>query len=155
MKNMSCEIIDSKCRWKQNVPDKEDQCSSSISQPGRHARTGYLVVAYLAVAFAIAGVFLPLLPTTPFLLVAVWAASKGSPRVHDWIYDQPRFARLINDWQQQGAVPLSAKWLATIMMIVSFLTLFLSGAQWMLLLGMCVFFLCIGGFLWSRPNPFH
>jgi uncharacterized membrane protein YbaN (DUF454 family) len=73
----------------------------------------------MAVALGIAGVFLPLLPTTPFLLVAVWAAPKGSQRVHDWIYDQPQFARLINDWHQQGAVPISAKWLATTMMVAS------------------------------------
>jgi uncharacterized membrane protein YbaN (DUF454 family) len=139
----------------QNVPDIEDQIDSSISPRGRHARAGYLVVSYLALALAVAGVFLPLLPTTPFLLVAVWAASKGSPRVHDWIFDQPRFARLINDWQQQGAVPLSAKWLATFMMIASLLTLTLTGAPWQLLLGMIIFFLCIGGFLWTRPNPSH
>ena len=137
------------------LPEKEDQYSSSISRPGGHARTGYLVLAYLALALAIAGVFLPLLPTTPFLLVAVWAASRGSPRVHDWIYDQPRFAKLINDWHEQGAVPVSAKWLATLMMVGSLLTLILTGAHWMLLLGMSVFFLCIGGFLWTRPNPQH
>jgi uncharacterized membrane protein YbaN (DUF454 family) len=139
----------------ENVSDLEDQCSSSISPRGRHARAGYLVVAYLALALAVAGVFLPLLPTTPFLLVAVWAASKGSPRVHKWIFDQPRFARLINDWQSQGAVPVSAKWLASFMMIASWLTLLLSGAPWLLLLGMSIFFLCIGGFLWTRPNPSH
>jgi len=52
-------------------------------------------------------------------------------------------------------VPVSAKWLATLMMIASLLTLILTAAHWMLLLGMIVFFLCIGGFLWTRPNPEH
>ena len=118
-------------------------------------RIGYLVIAYAALAIGIAGVFLPLLPATPFLLIAVWAGSRGSQRVHDWIFEQPRFARLINDWREQGAVPLNAKWLATIMMVASFATLIWSGADWKLLLGMGVFFCCIGGFLWTRPNPIH
>ncbi len=119
----------------------------------RHARLGYLLLAYSATAFGIAGVFLPLLPATPFLLVAVWAAPRGSQRVHDWIYDQPQFARLLNDWHEQGAVPLGAKWLATTMMIVSWCWLALLDYHWGLLLGMSLFFACIGSFLWTRPNP--
>ena len=120
---------------------------------GKRAQFGYLVLAYTATAFGIAGVFLPLLPATPFLLVAVWAASKGSQRVHDWIYSKPQFARLINNWHEQGAVPSSAKLLATGMMIFSWLFLFWSGYHWGFLLGMSLFFLCIGTFLWTRPNP--
>lgn len=139
------------------MPENESQepISYEAPMPGRHARFGYLLLAYVAVALGIAGVFLPLLPATPFLLVAVWAAPKGSQRVHDWVYDQPQFARLINDWHQQGAVPLSAKWLATAMMVASWLTLWWTGAHWGLLLGMSLFFACVGGFLWSRPNPVH
>jgi uncharacterized membrane protein YbaN (DUF454 family) len=133
--------------------DGEKQPGQKGTVPAGHTRVLYLVIAYIALALGIAGVFLPLLPATPFLLVAVWAGSRGSQRVHDWIFEQPRFARLVNDWREQGAVPPGAKWLATIMMIVSFLTLIWSGANWMLLLGMGVFFGCIGGFLWTRPNP--
>ena len=121
--------------------------------PGKHARLGYLLLAYTATALGIAGAFLPLLPTTPFLLVAVWAAPKGSQRVHDWIYQQPQFARLLDDWQQQGAVPLGAKWLATAMMIASWSFLVWRDYHWGLVLGMSLFFLCIGLFLWTRPNP--
>jgi len=121
--------------------------------PGKHARLGYLLLAYTATAIGIAGVFLPLLPATPFLLVAVWAASRGSQRVRDWIYDQPRFARLINDWQQQGAVPLSAKWLATAMMIASWSFLLWLEYHWGIVLGLSLFFLTIAIFLWTRPNP--
>ena len=137
------------------MSDSEEQLGENGTLPRGRARFLYLVVAYAALAIGIAGVFLPLLPATPFLLVAVWAGSRGSQRVHDWIFEQPRFARPINDWREQGAVPLSAKWLATAMMIASFLTLAWSGAGWLLLTAMAVFFACIGGFLWSRPNPVH
>ncbi len=135
--------------------DDVEHSAAEHPMPSRHARLGYLLLAYGATAFGIAGVFLPLLPATPFLLVAVWAASKGSQRVHDWIYDQPQFARLINDWHQQGAVPVSAKWLATLMMIVSWLFLVWREYHWGLVLGMSLFFMCIGIFLWTRPNPKH
>lgn len=135
--------------------DDADKAKQEHPMPGRHAQLGYLLLAYSATAFGIAGVFLPLLPATPFLLVAVWAASKGSKRVHDWIYDQPQFARLINDWHQQGAVPASAKWLATLMMIASWSFLVWREYHWGLVLGMSLFFMCIGIFLWTRPNPKH
>ena len=135
------------------TPEQVDETGQDHPKPGKRAQFGYLILAYTATAFGIAGVFLPLLPTTPFLLVAVWAASRGSQRVHDWIYSQPRFARLLNDWHEQGAVPSSAKWLATAMMMVSWLLLLWSGYHWSLLLGMSLFFLCLGSFLWTRPNP--
>ena len=135
------------------MTSNEKQASMTYPMPDKWARLAYMFLAYIATAFGIAGAFLPILPTTPFLLIAVWAAPRGSQRVHDWIYDQPQFARLINDWHQQGAVPLSAKWLATIMMIGSLLTLITTESHWMIMLGMGLFFLCIGGFLWSRPNP--
>lgn len=121
--------------------------------PGRHARLGYMILAYIATAVGVAGVFLPLLPATPFLLVAVWAAPKGSQRVHDWIYEQPRFARLLDDWHQQGAVPVGAKWLASAMMVASFSFLVWREYHWGLLLGMSLFFSAVGIFLWTRPNP--
>ncbi|MCP4433429.1 MAG: DUF454 domain-containing protein [Gammaproteobacteria bacterium] len=114
---------------------------------------GYLLLAYAATGLGIAGVFLPLLPATPFLLVAVWAAPKGSQRIHDWIYTQPAFARLINNWHEQRAVPLSAKWLATVMMLVSWLTLIAIDSHWIIVLSLSILFVCIGGFLWTRPNP--
>ena len=121
--------------------------------PGRHARLAYLVLAYTATALGVAGVLLPLLPTTPFLLVAVWAAPKGSQRVHDWIYAQPRFARLLDDWHQQRAVPLGAKWLATAMMLLSWSFLVWREYHWGLVLGMSLFFCAVGIFLWTRPTP--
>ena len=79
--------------------DGEKRFDQREPTPTGLTRLGYLLIAYAAVAIGIAGVFLPLLPATPFLLIAVWAGSRGSQRIHDWIFEQPRFARLINDWQ--------------------------------------------------------
>ena len=135
------------------MTEDTDEACQDTRPPGKRVQFAYLLLAYTATAFGIAGVFLPLLPATPFLLVAVWAASKGSQRVHDWIYSQPQFARLINNWHEQGAVPSSAKWLATGVMVFSWSFLFWSDFHWGFLLGMGLFFLCIGTFLWTRPNP--
>lgn len=135
------------------MTEDTDKTRQQHPMPGKRAQLGYLVLAYTATAFGIAGLLLPLLPATPFLLLAVWAASRGSQRVHDWIYSQPQFARLLNNWHEQGAVQSSAKWLATAMMIASWSFLLWSGYHWGFLLGMGLFFLCIGTFLWTRPNP--
>ena len=135
------------------VRDEEKTTPTEIPSPGPQARLAYLVLAYTATAVAVAGVFLPLLPATPFLLVAVWAGLRGSPRVHDWIYAQPRFAQLLNDWHEQGAVPRGAKWLATLMMTLSWSFLAWRGYHWGFLLGMCLAFIAIGTFLWTRPDP--
>ena len=135
------------------MTDESDSTLHQHPMPGPRARLAYLVLAYSATALGVAGVFLPLLPATPFLLVAVWAAPKGSQRVHDWIYDQPRFARLLDDWHDQGAVPIGAKWLATAMMLASWSFLVWREYHWGLILGMSLFFCAVGIFLWTRPNP--
>ena len=121
--------------------------------PPRRLRLVYLAVACVCIVLGLLGAVLPLLPATPFFLVAVWAASRGSQRVHDWIYRQPQIARLVNDWHEQGAVPPSAKLLATAMMIGSLSYLIWAQYHWFIVLGMSVFFAAIGGFLWTRPNP--
>lgn len=135
------------------MTENSNEACEDNPAPENKTRPGFVVLAYVATAFGIAGIFLPLLPATPFLLVAVWSASRGSPRVHDWIYRQPQFARILNDWHEQGAVPLSAKFVASAMMVFSWLFLLLTGYGWTVLLGLAVFFACIGTFLWTRPNP--
>ena len=52
---------------------------------------------------------LPLVPTTPFLLLALWATSKGSPELHERIRTDPRFRPTLEAWQRDRAVPLKAK----------------------------------------------
>jgi hypothetical protein len=72
-------------------------------------RPFWLVVGGLAVALAAAGVVLPLLPTTPFLLVAAFAFARSSPRLHAWLIAHPLFGPLIENWRRYGAISRKAK----------------------------------------------
>lgn len=62
------------------------------------------------------GIFLPLLPTTPFVLLAAFCFSRGSPRVEAWLLQHPRFGPVVRDWRSDRVIPLRAKQLATLMM---------------------------------------
>lgn len=79
-------------------------------------RWPYAALAYLAVGLAMAGVALPGLPTVPFLLLAAWAASRGSDRLHRWLYDHPRFGQALIDWEQQRAISRRSK-VATVLLL--------------------------------------
>ena len=64
------------------------------------------------------GIFLPLLPTTPFVLLAAFCFARGSPRIEAWLLRHPRFGPMVRDWRSDRVIPLRAKQLATLMMSV-------------------------------------
>jgi uncharacterized membrane protein YbaN (DUF454 family) len=86
----------------------------------------------LALATGIVGVFLPLLPTTPFVLLAAFCFSRGSTRLEAWLLGHPRFGPLIADWRARHAMPLRAKQLAWLMMALGS-----AWAAWVLPLRWC------------------
>lgn len=75
----------------------------------------------------IAGVILPGLPGTVFLLLALWAFSKSSARLHLWLFNHPRFGAPLRAWHARRAIPRAAKCMALGMMTVSFAALFWIG----------------------------
>jgi uncharacterized membrane protein YbaN (DUF454 family) len=80
------------------------------------ARLLWALAGALALATGIVGIFLPLLPTTPFVLLAAFCFTRGSTRCERWLLQHPRFGPLVRDWREHRAVPLRAKQLATVMM---------------------------------------
>lgn len=72
-------------------------------------RALYLTAAALFVGLATAGVFLPLLPTTPFLLLASWCLVRSSPRLHARLLTSPLFGPMILDWERHRGVRLHVK----------------------------------------------
>jgi uncharacterized membrane protein YbaN (DUF454 family) len=110
-------------------------------------------MAYLFLGFAVAGVVIPGLPTTPFVLLAAWAAAKGSRRLHGWLLEHRLFGPVIRDWQAHGAVSVRAKWASTLTMIVfAGILAGTSPKSWVTWFGV-VSMTVIAVWLWRRPEP--
>jgi uncharacterized protein len=109
-------------------------------------------LALLCVGLGFAGIFLPLLPTVPFLLVAAWAGGKGWPALERWLLEHPRHGPAIRRWRDHGAVPRRAKWAAVLTMLASCVLLALSSAALALKVGIPLMLLLVAGWLWTRPE---
>ena len=78
----------------------------------------YILCGWFFVALAALGAVLPVLPTTPFLLVAAACFAKSSPRLYQWLLRSPVFGELIRHWQETRSMPLKAKVMALLMIVL-------------------------------------
>jgi uncharacterized protein len=85
----------------------------------------YIVAGFISVALGIAGIPLPLLPTTPFLLLAAFCFARGSKRWHQWLMTQPTLSPYILAFREKRGLTRRQKW--RIGGLVTF-TLLLTGA---------------------------
>lgn len=142
------------------TPARDDATASSatgasVGQPGRSParRALLLAVGGACVALGIAGVFLPVLPTTPFLLVAAWAFARASPRFHAWLYRHPVLGPPLQRWSRHRVIPLPAKLLALTSMSASLaIVSLLSSAPWPLLAAMALTLALIAAYILSHPS---
>lgn len=109
-------------------------------------------LALASLALGVVGAFLPVLPTTPFLLVAAWAASHGWPQFEAWLVAHPRWGPPVQRWRDHRAVPRSAKWLASVTMLASVALVAASAAPWAVKLALPVFLLFVAWWLWRRAE---
>ena len=78
----------------------------------------WTIVGLLLLFIALIGVAVPLLPTTPFVLLAAFCFAKSSPRLHRWLLHSALFGPILEDWESKHCVTLNVKWLALSMMLV-------------------------------------
>ena len=119
----------------------------------RVARLAWLLVGFLSLSLGVIGIALPLLPTTPFILVAAIAFARSSNRLHDWLITHNIFGPLIDNWQRYGAISRRAKIISvTSMGILIAISLALAAPVSVLVLQLVV--LSIAAlFILSRPEP--
>jgi len=112
-----------------------------------------LAVGWVCVGLGVAGMFLPVMPTTVFLLIAAWAFSKCSQRFHRWLYEHPRLGRPVRDWHEHGVIPVRAKAIAMAMMTASLLyvTLFVADS-WTLPAVLAAVLGAVAAFILTRPS---
>ena len=130
-----------------------DAASTAESPHARHVRIAWLALAYVALALGLIGLVLPAIPTAPFIILAAWAATRGSKRLHRWMRQHRAFGPMLRAWEDHGAVPRRAKWIATISMalgVVSLLVVF--QGHWFAFVGIATMFV-IAVWLWLRPEP--
>lgn len=121
--------------------------------PNRLSRTLWLALATLSLALGIIGIVLPGLPTTPFVLLAAFAAARGSERLHAWMHSHARFGPMLRDWEREGAVSRRAKVFATVTMLGSAVVMFLISPRWWMAAIASGTMLIVGIWLWLRPEP--
>jgi len=113
----------------------------------------WFVVGLLALALAVVGALLPLLPTTPFLLVAAFAFARSSERLHRWLHDHAHFGPLILNWQRHGAISRRAKIIALSVIALTPVATWLAGVGVPILLLQIAILAMVAVFIITRPAP--
>lgn len=117
----------------------------------RLMRLAYMAVGSLALLAGLLGIFLPVLPTTPFILLAAACFARGSERLHGWLLANRAAGPIIREWREHRSMPPGVKPWAFLTMALSFgVSIALVPAHWhrLMLLALA---LVLGVFLWRVP----
>lgn len=116
----------------------------------RLLRVSFFVLGFCSVALGIAGAFLPLLPTTPFLLLAAWCFVKSSPKTHKWLYEQPALGKALRDWDRNKSIARPTKVTAMTMILFSLVVVWMkTNLLWLKIL-VSVILLVVSAFICTR-----
>lgn len=113
----------------------------------------FLTIGCFFLLLGIVGIFVPLLPTTPFLILTAICFNKGSAKFHKWLLNHRIFGPPIIDWQKNHVIQRKYKVLATVMMLLS--SAFLFSKESIPPAGkisFAVFVVAMLGFLWSQKS---
>lgn len=112
----------------------------------------WLLLAYVSIGLAMLGVLLPGLPTTEFVLLAAWAASRSSPRLAAWLDNHRLFGPLLRDWRNGGVITRRSKLLASLSMLVALSILLLTVKHLPSVAFAAAGMSCGAVWIWSRPE---
>jgi uncharacterized membrane protein YbaN (DUF454 family) len=114
-------------------------------------RATYLLCGLLAIALGVIGIFLPVLPTVPFLLVAAFCFARSRPEWAERLYNHPRYGPPLRQWRDRKSIGRKAKYSALAAMAagaaISWLTI-----GWPVALGVSAVLVVTGSWIWTRPE---
>lgn len=100
-----------------SMPPREPEPTGLTRGPWRW---GLLLLGGLLVVLAVAGALLPVLPTTPFLLLAGACFARASPRLHARLRRAPLFGAYVDQWERDRSIPAPAKRRAYVLVALAF-----------------------------------
>ena len=111
-----------------------------------------LLLAWFCVGAAFVGIFLPGIPTTPFLIVALWAFAKTSKKFHTWLLNHKRFGPILSNWESHKVVPRKAKILMVILQIFAVVMFHYSLQNMYLTAGLIIILLFVARYVLWLPS---
>ncbi|HSK42150.1 MAG TPA: YbaN family protein [Arenibaculum sp.] len=126
---------------------------SDDAMPSLVVRRILIGFGWIMVVLGVIGVFLPVVPTAPFVIVAAWAFSRSSQRFHDWLYMHPRLGPPLRAWRSHRVIPWHAKALSiggmwgSLGLVIAFIA-----EGWMLPAAHATIILAVSAYILSRPS---
>ena len=115
-------------------------------------RVFWLLSGLLFLGLGALGAVLPLLPTTPFVLLAAYSFARSSPRLNTWLRTHGTFGPLIHNWEQHKAISRRTKWIAVLTILaMPVLTLFIGAPLWALITQIIIL-AAVATFIVTRPD---
>jgi uncharacterized protein len=121
-------------------------------RPRTWLRPVIFVLAWVLLAVGIAGLFVPLVPGTLFLIMAGACFTHSSPRFEAWLLDHPRFGPPVRQWRASGAIPRKAKIFACVSLLVSWLIVLSTGSSSIVAVACLALFITVATYVVSRPD---
>ncbi len=104
----------------------------------------FLLIAWISLGLGVLGIPLPLLPTTPFVLLSAYCFANGSERWHAWLLNHGLFGPIINDWQKHRGIKPKVKKQALIFTTISFaISIYVAPIVWVKILLVCMYMVLI------------
>ena len=126
-----------------------------MGDPTRYPlRAVLLVSGWVCVSLGLLGVLLPLLPTTPFMILASICFARSSPRCHRWLLSRPHLGPAIQDWERNGAIRTRAKiWATLVLALVIGSTAVFAPVAFAVRLAVVGIGVAVAVFICTRPAP--
>ena len=109
-------------------------------------------LGWLCVGLGFVGVFVPGIPTTIFLIIALWAFTKSSEKLRHWLLNHKRFGPILNNWQEHKVVPRRAKILMVVLMSLAVILFYYSSQSLILTIGLIIVLVSVAIYVISLPS---
>ena len=112
----------------------------------------WLVIGLLSLGMAYIGVVTPGIPYSPFVVFSAYCFSKGSKRMHDWLYNHKLFGPFLTNWGEKRVFPLKLKFFMLGMMSLSLVLMYTGGVKPIGVISTAIFMALVAIWAWRFPG---